>query len=109
MCVGCGPQLDALDTIIFFLNYATAERLDLAYQQFGVLNAARSNVQVAVAARSSLRVRWSLISSWMVVVHRLMSDCMPGSSTRRVRSSFIFKIHGEPDNAWYIALGLVIG
>jgi hypothetical protein len=31
-------QLDALDTVIFFLNYAQFERLDMTYTQFEMLN-----------------------------------------------------------------------
>jgi hypothetical protein len=42
-------QLDAMDTIIFFLNYAGAERLDLAFQQFRLLNGGRPRVQEALA------------------------------------------------------------
>ena len=41
-------QLDAMDTIIFFLNYAGAERLDLAYSQFRELNLNRPRVEEAL-------------------------------------------------------------
>jgi hypothetical protein len=41
-------QLDAMDTIIFFLNYAGAERLDLAYRQFRALNLNRPRVEEAL-------------------------------------------------------------
>jgi hypothetical protein len=42
-------QLDAMDTIIFFLNYAGAERLELAYSQFRALNVNRPRVEEALA------------------------------------------------------------